>query len=46
MNLVRWDPIRELDQFFARPLGNVIGRWSRLAANPENEESVWTPTRE
>jgi HSP20 family protein len=44
MNLVRWDAIREMDQFFARPLGSFMGRWQRLPADTDNAESAWTPT--
>jgi HSP20 family protein len=44
MNLVRWDPIREMDQFFARPLGSFMGRWPGLAADTDAGESTWTPT--
>jgi len=44
MNLVRWDPIREIDQFFSRPLGSFMGRWPRLAAETDDEVSAWTPT--
>ena len=44
MNLVRWDPIREMDQFLVRPLGSFTGRWPRLAADTDDGESAWTPT--
>ena len=44
MNLVRWDPIREMDQFFARPLGSLMARWPRLAADTDDGEPAWTPT--
>jgi HSP20 family protein len=44
MNLVRWDPIREMDQFFVRPFGSFMGRWPRLAADTNDVESAWTPT--
>jgi len=44
MNLVRWDPIREMDQFFARPLASFMGRWPRFAAERDDRESAWTPT--
>lgn len=43
MNLIRWDPIREMDQLFARPLGSFMGRWPRLAAETDEGESAWTP---
>jgi HSP20 family protein len=42
MYLVRWDPIREMDQFFSRPLGSFIGRESR--STDADEESTWAPT--
>jgi HSP20 family protein len=44
MNLVHWDAIREMDQFFARPLGSFMGRWQRLPADTDSAESAWTPT--
>jgi HSP20 family protein len=44
MNLVRFDPIREMDQLFARPLGSFMGRWQRLAAESDDGEPAWTPT--
>jgi HSP20 family protein len=44
MNLVRWDPIREIDQFFSRPLGSFISRGSRLATDVDDEVSTWAPT--
>jgi HSP20 family protein len=44
MNIVRWDPIREMDQFFARPLGSFMGRWPRFAAETDDGEPAWTPT--
>jgi HSP20 family protein len=44
MNLVRWDPIREIDQFFVRPFGSLMGRWQRPAAESDDGESAWTPT--
>ncbi|HYL01421.1 MAG TPA: Hsp20/alpha crystallin family protein [Steroidobacteraceae bacterium] len=44
MNLVRWDPIREMDQFFARPLGSFMGQWPRFAADTDEGEPTWTPT--
>jgi len=43
MNIVRWDPIHEMDQFFSRPLGNLMfGRWQRSTV--DDGESAWTPT--
>jgi len=44
MNLVRWDPIREMDQFFTRPIGSLMARWQRAAAETEDGEPAWTPT--
>jgi HSP20 family protein len=44
MNLVRWDPVRELDQFFSRPLSSFMGRWPRLSTETGDTESAWTPT--
>ena len=44
MNFVRWDPIREMDQFFARPLGSFMGQWPRMAADTDEGERAWTPT--
>jgi HSP20 family protein len=44
MNLVRWDPIREMDQFFSRPLGSYIARWPRQAAETDEEVTAWAPT--
>jgi HSP20 family protein len=44
MNFVRWDPIREMDQFFSRPLGSFMGQWPRLAADTDEGEPAWTPT--
>ena len=44
MNLVRWDPIRQMDQFFVRSLASSMGRWQRLAAETDDVESAWTPT--
>jgi HSP20 family protein len=44
MNLVRWDPIREMDQFFGQPIGRFIVRGSRLATDEEEGVSAWAPT--
>jgi HSP20 family protein len=44
MNIVRWDPIREMDHFFARPIVSLMGRWQRPAAEADDRESTWTPT--
>jgi HSP20 family protein len=44
MNLVRWDAIREMDQFFARPLGSFMGRLQHVATDADAAESAWTPT--
>lgn len=44
MNLVRWDPIREMDQFFSRPFGRFITRGSRLATDEDEEVCAWAPT--
>ncbi len=44
MNIIHWNPLREMDQFFARPLGSVMGRWPRLAAGTDDGEAAWTPT--
>lgn len=44
MNLVRWDPIREMDQYFSRPLAGFMGRWPRLPTETEDEVSAWAPT--
>lgn len=43
MNLVRWDPIREMDQLFSRPLGTFMGRWHRLPET-DDAEPIWAPT--
>src|ERR1035441_2907876 len=45
MNLVRWDPIHEMDQFFGRPLSRlIVGRWPRSITETDDGESGWTPT--
>jgi HSP20 family protein len=44
MNIVRWDPIREMDQFFSRPLAGFVGRWSRAGTEADEAEPTWTPT--
>jgi HSP20 family protein len=43
MNPVRWDPIREIDQLFSRPLGSFMGRWPRSAAEADDNVSAWAP---
>lgn len=43
MNLVRWDPIREMDQFFSRPLGAFMARWPRVGTETGDQESAWAP---
>jgi HSP20 family protein len=45
MNLVRWDPLSEVDQFFSRPLSSYLGRGPRLTTEIDDDApSVWTPT--
>jgi len=44
MNVVRWDPIREMDHLFTRLPANFMGRWQRLAADTDDGEPAWTPT--
>jgi HSP20 family protein len=44
MNVVRWDPIREMDHLFSRMPANFMGRWQRLAADTDDGEPAWTPT--
>jgi len=43
MNLVRFDPIKEIDRFFALPFGSLMGRWQRPIAETGDVESGWTP---
>jgi HSP20 family protein len=43
MNLVRWDPVREMDQLLSRPLGTLMGRWPRMTTEVDDEVSAWTP---
>jgi len=43
MNVVRWDPIREMDQFFSRLPSTLVGRWQRLATETDEGEPAWTP---
>lgn len=43
MNLVRWDPSREMDRFFAMPFGSLMGLRQRLAAETDDGEPTWTP---
>ena len=44
MTIVRWDPIREMDQFFNRPLASFMGRWARAGAEANEAEPAWAPT--
>ena len=44
MNIVRLDPIREMDQFFNLPLGHFISRWSRAGIEADEATAAWTPT--
>jgi HSP20 family protein len=44
MNVVRWDPIREMDHLFSRLPANFMGRWQRLPADSDDGEPSWTPT--
>src|SRR5581483_1317607 len=46
MNVVRWDPIREMDQFFNRPFASFMGRWPRTGTGTAADEAelAWTPT--
>jgi HSP20 family protein len=43
MNLVRWDPIRQMDQYFSRPLAGFLGRWPQMTTETEGEVSAWAP---
>jgi HSP20 family protein len=43
MSIVRFDPIREIDRFFALPFGSLTGRWQRPIAETGDVESGWTP---
>ena len=43
MNVVRWDPIREMDHLFSRLPASFIGRWQRLATDTDDSEPAWTP---
>jgi hypothetical protein len=44
MNLVRLDPLYELDQFFNRSLSSYMGRWPRVTTETDDDaQSVWTP---
>jgi len=43
VKIVRWDPFREMDQFFSRPLGTFMARWPRVATETADEESAWAP---
>jgi HSP20 family protein len=43
MNLIRFDPIREMDRFFALPFGSLMGRSQRPIAETGDVESGWTP---
>jgi len=42
MNLVNWDPVREMDRFFGR--GSLMSRLSGQTAGMDTEVSAWTPT--
>ena len=42
MNIVNWDPVREMDRFFSR--ANLLARLSRSGTDTDNEVSAWTPT--
>jgi HSP20 family protein len=42
MNLIRFDPIREMDQLFNRPLSAFLARWPRSTMETD-EEMGWTP---
>ncbi len=45
MNIVRLDPIQEMDHFFGRPLGSLMfGRWPRATVEADEGEVAWTPT--
>ena len=45
MNLVRWDPLYEMDQFFSRPLSSYMGLRPRLTTETDDDApSAWTPT--
>jgi HSP20 family protein len=43
MSIVRFDPVREIDRFFALPFGSLMGRWQRPIAETGDVESGWTP---
>lgn len=43
MSLVRWDPIREMDQFFARPVSSFMVRWPQQSAERDDAGSAWAP---
>jgi len=43
MNVVRWDPIREMDHLFTRLPASFMGRWQRLATDTDDGEPAWTP---
>jgi CheY-like chemotaxis protein len=45
MNLVRWDPLSEVDQVISRPISSYLGRGPRLTTETDDDApSVWTPT--
>jgi HSP20 family protein len=44
MNVVRWDPIREMDHLFSRLPGSFTSRWQRVATDTDEGEPAWTPT--
>jgi HSP20 family protein len=41
MAIVRWDPFRDFDELFSRPLLGTLGRMPRV---PTDEAVEWTPT--
>lgn len=42
MSIIRWDPVRDTNDFFAQPMA-AFGRWPRFAMGDGDKESEWTP---
>lgn len=43
MNLIRWEPFREADEFFRNFSPSLFGRWPRLFDDNGSERHGWAP---
>jgi len=42
MSIIKWDPVRDMNDFFAQPIA-AFGRWPRFATGDGEKETEWAP---